>query len=52
MSELGQKTIRAMERKNLSPHTQRAYLPAATGLARHYRESCNEIPHSGCPATS
>jgi integrase len=31
--------IRAMELKNLSPHTQRAYLAAVTGFARHYRQS-------------
>jgi hypothetical protein len=31
--------IRAMELKNLSPHTQRAYLAAVTRLARHYRQS-------------
>jgi len=28
-----------MELKNLSPVTQRAYLAAVTGLARHYRQS-------------
>ena len=39
MTELRQKMIRAMELKNLSPHTQRAYLAAVTGLARHYRQS-------------
>ena len=33
MTELRQKMIRAMELKNLSPHTQRAYLAAVTGLA-------------------
>ena len=38
MSELRQKMIRAMELKNLSPHTQRAYLAAVKGLARHYRQ--------------
>jgi hypothetical protein len=38
MSELRQKMIRAMELKNLSPHTQRAYLAAVTRLARHYRQ--------------
>jgi len=32
MTELRQKMIRAMELKNLSPHTQRAYLAAVTGL--------------------
>jgi hypothetical protein len=39
MTELRQKMIRAMELKNLSPHTRRAYLAAVTGLARHYRQS-------------
>ena len=39
MTELRQKMIRAMELKNLSPHTQRAYLAAVTGPARHYRQS-------------
>ena len=39
MTELRQKMIRAMELKNLSPHTQRAYLAAVTGLTRHYRQS-------------
>jgi site-specific recombinase XerD len=28
-----------MELKKLSPHTQRAYLAAVTGLSRHYRQS-------------
>jgi len=39
MTELRQKMIRAMELKNLCNHTQRAYLAAVTGLARHYRQS-------------
>jgi len=38
MTELRQKMIRAMELKNVSPHTQRAYLAAVTGLARHNRQ--------------
>ena len=38
MTKLRQKMIRAMELKNLSPHTQRTYLAAVTGLARHYRQ--------------
>lgn len=38
MTELRQKMIRAMELKNLSKHTQRAYLAAVTGLSRHYRQ--------------
>jgi hypothetical protein len=43
MTELRQKMIRAMELKNLSPHTQRAYLSALKGLARHYRQSPTAI---------
>jgi site-specific recombinase XerD len=43
MTELRQKMIRAMELKNLSKHTQRAYLAAVTGLARHYRQSPDAI---------
>jgi site-specific recombinase XerD len=39
MTELRQKMIRAMELKNLSPNTQRAYLAAVTGLSKHYRQS-------------
>ena len=38
MTELRLKIIRAMELKNLSPHTKRAYLAAVTGLARHNRQ--------------
>jgi site-specific recombinase XerD len=43
MTELRQKMIRAMELKNLSPHTQRAYLAAVTGLVRHYRQAPSVI---------
>jgi len=43
MTELRQKMIRAMELKNLSPHTQRAHLASAKGLARHYRQSPTAI---------
>jgi integrase/recombinase XerD len=39
MTELRQKMIRAMELKNLSHHTQRAYLAAVTGIARFYNQS-------------
>ena len=39
MTELRQKMIRAMELKNLSNHTQKAYLAAVTGIARHYNQS-------------
>jgi integrase/recombinase XerD len=43
MTELRQKMIRAMELRNLSKHTQRSYLAAVTGLARHYRQSPADI---------
>jgi len=36
MTELRQKMIRAMELKNLSNHTQRAYLSAVTGITKHF----------------
>ena len=39
MTELRQKMIRAMELKNLSDNTQRRYLSAVTGLAKHYQQS-------------
>ena len=32
-----------MELKNLSKHTQRAYLAVVTGLARHYRQSPDDV---------
>jgi hypothetical protein len=34
---------RAMELKNLSHHTQRAYLAAVKGIAKHYRRSPDKI---------
>jgi len=43
MTELRQKMIRAMELKNLSHHTQRAYLAAVTGIARFYKQSPDEM---------
>jgi len=39
MTQLRTKMIRAMELKNLSDHTQRAYLTAVTGFARFYNQS-------------
>jgi site-specific recombinase XerD len=39
MTALRQKMIRAMELKNLSHHTQKAYLAAVTGIARFYNQS-------------
>jgi site-specific recombinase XerD len=43
MAQLRQQMIRAMELKNLSKNTQRAYLAAVTGLAKHYQQSPAEI---------
>ena len=37
MTELRQKMIRAMDLKNLSPHSKRTYLAAVIGLVKHYR---------------
>ncbi len=39
MTPLRQRMIRAMDLRNLSRHTRRAYLNAVTGLAKHYRQS-------------
>ncbi len=43
MTPLRQTMIRAMQLKNLSNHTQRAYLAAVTGLAKHYQQSPAKI---------
>jgi len=43
MTELRQKMVRAMELKNLSNHTQRAYLAAVTGMTKHYQRSPDKI---------
>lgn len=43
MTELRKKMIRAMELKNLSHHTQRAYLAAVTGIARFYNQSPDKM---------
>ena len=39
MTELRQKMIRTMELRNLSDNTQRRYLSAVTGIAKHYQRS-------------
>ena len=39
MTELRQKMIRTMELRNLADNTQRRYLSAVTGLAKHYQRS-------------
>lgn len=43
MTQLRQQMIRAMQLRSLSKHTQRAYLAAVRGLAKHYRKSPAEI---------
>jgi len=43
MTQLRQKMTRAMELKNLSHHTQRAYLAAVTGIARFYNQSPDKM---------
>jgi site-specific recombinase XerD len=43
MTKLREKMIRAMELKNLSKHTQKSYLAAVTGIARHYHKSPEKI---------
>jgi integrase/recombinase XerD len=43
MTQLRQQMIRAIELKNLSKNTQRAYLAAVTGLAKHDPKSPAQI---------
>ena len=43
MTELRKKMIRAMELKNLSHNTQRAYLAAVTGIAKFYKQSPDKM---------
>jgi integrase/recombinase XerD len=43
MTELRQKMIRAMELKNLSHQTQRAYLAAVTGFTKFYNQSPDKM---------
>ena len=43
MTQLRQKMIRAMELKNLSHYTQRAYLAVVTGIARFYNQSPDKM---------
>ena len=43
MTELRQKMIRAMDLSNLSNNTQRRYLDAVSGLAKHYRRSPDKL---------
>jgi integrase/recombinase XerD len=43
MTQLRQKMIRAMELRNLSSNTQRAYLRAVSGIARFYNQSPDKM---------
>ena len=43
MTDLRQKMIRAMELKNLSDNTQRAYLADVTGIASYYNQSPEKL---------
>ncbi len=43
MTELRSKMIKSMELRNLSKNTQRRYLEAVSGLARHYKKSPDNI---------
>jgi len=43
MTELRQKMIREMELRNLSENTQRSYLRAVYGLAKHYMQSPDKM---------
>ncbi len=43
MTTLRQKMIRAMELKNLSDHTQKAYLTAVSGIAKFYNQSPEKL---------
>jgi len=43
MTELRNKMIKSMELRNLSTNTQRSYLAAVSGLAKHYNKSPDKI---------
>jgi len=43
MTQLRPKMIRAMQLQNLSDNTQRGYLAAVTGLAKHYHQSPDQL---------
>jgi len=43
MTRLREEMIREMELRNLSKNTQRSYLAAVSGLAKHYRRSPDEV---------
>lgn len=43
MSELRERMLKIMELRNLVGHSQRSYLAAVRGLAKHYKKSPDEI---------
>jgi integrase/recombinase XerD len=43
MTPLRERMIKAMELRNFAKNTQRGYLTAVTGLARHYRQSPDKL---------
>jgi len=43
MTELRKKMIRAMELRNLSKHSQKAYLSAVSGISRYYMQSPDQL---------
>jgi len=43
MTELRSKMIKSMELGNLSKNTQRSYLKAVSGLAKHYKKPPDNI---------
>ena len=47
MSELRDRMIRDMQLRNLSPKTQKGYVYAVAGLAKHYHRSPDQIRADG-----
>jgi integrase/recombinase XerD len=43
MTQLRKQMIRAMELRNLCPNTQRRYLAAVSGIAKHYHQSPDQL---------
>jgi len=43
MTELRNKMIKSMQLRNLSANTQKSYMEAVSGLARHYMKSPDQI---------
>jgi len=43
MGKLQEQMVRAMELRDLAKNTQRSYLTAVRGLAKHYRQSPDKM---------